>query len=255
MALFFHELKRDRLKLIIWTGAIAFMLAVSLLVYPIIEPMMAEMNKSLEQMGMGQSTFTGFGDYFAEESSSVLGLGGAFFAALLGIAALAKEEHDRTAEFLLTHPVSRSYVVGQKLAAALAEILILNLAVSLLSIVSTLVIGQSIDWALLASVFLRCLFMQIEIACLMFGLSAFLRGNGVGIGIGVAFALYFLSLLANVAREMDFLRYITPFSFVDVTTIASGNMIELKYLIPAVALTVLGVVLAFVKYRKKDIQA
>ena len=255
MALFFHELKRDRLKLIIWAGAIAFMLAVSLLVYPIIEPMMAEMNKSLEQMGMGQSTFVGYRDYFAEESSSVLGLGGAFFAALLGIAALAKEEHDRTAEFLLTHPVSRAYVVAQKLAAVLVEIVILNLVVSVFSIVSSLAIGQTIDWTLFATVILRCFFMQIEIACLMFGLSSFLRGNGVGIGIGVAFALYFMDLLANVAKEMEFLRYITPFSFVDVSAITSADMIELKYLLPGVALTVAGVVLAFVKYRKKDIQA
>ena len=184
----------------------------------------------------------------------MLGLGGAFFAALLGIAALAKEEHERTAEFLLAHPVSRAYVVVQKLAAVLAEVLVLNLVVAILSIVSSRVIGQSIDGALFSGVFLKCLFMQIEIACLMFGLSAFLRGNGIGIGIGIAFALYFMDLLANVAKEMEFLRYITPFSFVDVTTIADGT-IEVKYLIPAVALTVVGIVLAFVKYRKKDIQA
>ncbi|MER2128192.1 ABC transporter permease subunit [Solibacillus sp.] len=37
----------------------------------------------------------------------MLGLGGGFFAALLGISALADEEKNRTAEFLLTHPISR----------------------------------------------------------------------------------------------------------------------------------------------------
>lgn len=262
MALFFHELRRDRLKLIIWTGALAFMLCVSVLIYPIIRPMMDEMTKSMEQMGdfaaafnMGQGDFLEFGTYFAEECGSTLGLGGMIFAALLGTAALAKEEHDRTAEFLLTHPVSRTYVVGQKLAAVLTEVVLLNLGVSVLSIAAGFAIGESFDAGRLVLVLVGYLLMQIEIACLMFGLSAFLRGNGVGIGIGLAFGFYLINILANIAEEVNFLRYITPFSYADGLSIAASGTIELKYLLPGMALAVFGALAAFVKYRKKDIQS
>ena len=262
MALYFHELRRDRLKLIIWTGAIAFMLCTSICIYPMMAEQMNEMSELFSQMGefssafnMDQINYGEFGGYFAVECGNVLGLGGAFFAALLGIAALAKEEHDRTAEFLLAHPVSRTYVVGQKLAAVLTEVLLLNLGVSLLAIVASFVIGQSFDLALLITVLFGYLLMQIEIACLMFGLSAFLRGNGIGIGIGVALVFYFMNLLANITEEVSFLRYLTPFSYADGTSVAATGTIEIKYLIPGMALTVLGIVIAFVKYRKKDIQA
>ena len=262
MTLFFHELKRDRVKLLVWTAAITFMLCVSIFIYPMMASQMNEMSDMFADMGafssaynMDKINFGEFRGYFAVECGNVLGLGGAFFAALLGIAALAKEEHDRTAEFLLTHPISRTYVVTQKLAAVLAEVLILNVIVSAAAIGSAFAIGESVDFALFGKVFLGYFLMQIEIACLMFGLSAFLRGNGIGIGIGVAFAFYFMNILANVTDEVSFLRYVTPFSYADGTAIVVTNKLEIKYLLPGMALTVAGIALAFVKYRKKDIRA
>ena len=262
MTLFFHELKRDRVKLIVWTAAITFMLCISILIYPQMSSQMGDVSQMFSEMGefsaafnMDKINFGEFSGYFAVECGNVLGLGGAFFAALLGVSALAKEEHDRTAEFLLTHPVSRTYVVAQKLLAILAEMLILNLVVSLAAVGSGLAIGESIDGALFGKVFLGYFLMQIEIACLLFGLSAFLRGNGIGLGLGLTFVFYFMNILANITDEVGFLRYITPFAYADGTTIASTGKIEVKYLIPGMALTVLGIVLAFVKYRKKDIRA
>lgn len=199
--------------------------------------------------------FGEFGGYFAVECGNVLGLGGAFFAALLGVAALAKEEREHTAEFLLTHPVSRSYVVAYKLAAVVAEVLVLNFVVALSAVAAGLAIGQEIDASLFFNVFLGYLLMQIEIACVMFGLSAFLRGNGLGLGLGVAFVLYFMNILANLTDDAEFLRYITPFAYADGTAIAAAGHIEVKYLIPGLVFTLIGIVVAFFRYNRKDIRA
>ena len=152
MTLFLHELKRDKIKLIVWTAAIASMLVISIAIYPQMTSQMEEMGDMFSQMGgfseafgMDKVNFGQYSGYFSVECGNVLGLGGAFFAALLGIAALAKEERERTAEFLLTHPVSRSYVVSQKLFAVLAQVLMLNLAVAAAGIAASYAIGQSID--------------------------------------------------------------------------------------------------------------
>lgn len=262
MTLFFHELRRDRVKLIVWTAAIAFMLLVSISIYPQMVSQMNEMSNMFADMGgfskafnMDSINFGEYSGYFAVECGNVLGLGGAFFAALLGIAALAREERERTAEFLLTHPVSRTYVVAQKLAAVLAEILILNVVVSLSSVAASLAIGQKIDAGMFFSVFLGYLLMQVEIACIMFGISAFLRGNGIGIGLGAAFVLYFMNIVANLTDEAEFLRYITPFAYADGTAIAASGCLETKYLIPGLALTVIGAAAAFIQYNKKDIHS
>ena len=262
MTLFLHELKRDKIKLTVWTAAITAMLVISIAIYPQMTSQMDEMGDMFSQMGgfseafgMDKVNFGQYSGYFAVECGNVLGLGGAFFAALLGIAALAKEERERTAEFLLTHPVSRSYVVSQKLFALIAEVLILNLAVAAAGVLASLAIGQSIDGKQTFLVFLGYTLMQLEVVCIMFGISAFLRGNGIGIGLGAAFVLYFMNILANLSDDLEFLRYITPFSYADGTSIVSSNKLEIKYLIPGIIFAAAGIVAAFVKYNKKDIRA
>lgn len=262
MTVFFHELKRDRVKLIVWTAAIAFMLLISIVIYPQMTSQMNEMGDMFSEMGgfseafnMDKVNFGEFRGYFAVECGNVLGLGGAFFAALLGISALAKEERERTAEFLLTHPISRTSIVAQKLAAVIAEILILNIVVAIGAVCATLAIGQEIDAKLFAQVFCGYLLMQIEIACVTFGVSAFIRGNGIGIGLGLAFILYFMNIIANLTDDAEFLRYITPFSYADGTAIVSSGAVEVKYLIPGLVFAAIGAAAAFIKYNSKDIRA
>lgn len=261
MTLFLHELRRDAVKLTMWTAVIAFMLLISIVIYPQMSSQMGDVGDMFAEMGsfsaafnMDKINFGEFSGYFAVECGNVLGLGGAFFAALLGITALAKEEHDRTAEFLLTHPVSRTRIVAEKLAAVAAEILILNLVVALGAVVASLAIGETIDGKLFCLVFLGYLLMQIEIAAVLFGVSAFLRGNGLGAGLGTAFILYFMNILANLTDKATFLRYITPFSYADGTAIVASGKMEIKYLIPGMIYTALGVALAFWWYRRKDVQ-
>ena len=105
MTLFLHEIKRGRLALIIWTAAIAFMLAVCVVIYPEMSAQMNELGDMFSDMGafseafgMDQLNFGEFMGYFGIECSNTLGLGGALFAAVLGACALSKEEKDGTAE-------------------------------------------------------------------------------------------------------------------------------------------------------------
>ena len=199
--------------------------------------------------------FGEFSGYFAVECGNVLGLGGAFFAALLGVSALAKEERDRTAEFLLTHPIPRASVVAQKLAAVLAEILCLNLAVALVSAAGSAAIGETLGAGLFFRIFLGYLLLQTQIACVLFGVSAFLTGGGLGLGLGAAFVLYFFNILANLTDGAAFLRYLTPFSYADGTVIVASGGIEIKYLVPGLFFALAGVAAAFFRYCRKDIRA
>ena len=67
--------------------------------------------------------------FYAVEGGNMLGIGGAFFAAITAITALMKEEKERTAEFLLTHPLSRVRVITEKLLSVYAIIVILNVVI------------------------------------------------------------------------------------------------------------------------------
>ena len=124
MTIFKHELKQNRTSFLIWTSVISFMIGVCVLIYPEMKGEMDSINEVFSDMGsftaafgMDQINFGTLLGYYAVECGNTLGLGGAFFAAICGVSMLAKEEKDRTAEFLLTHPVSRVKIITQKLFA------------------------------------------------------------------------------------------------------------------------------------------
>ena len=260
MTIFFHELKRGKISLLIWSLAIAFMLGVCVLIYPEmktqmgdISAMFADMGSFSAAFGMDKINFGSFIGYFGVECGNVLGLGGAFFASILGISALAKEEKEHTAEFLLTHPVARERVVTEKLLAVYAQVIILNLVSVLVTDLSVVIVGESVDVKVLTMLFLAYFLMQIEISSVTFGISAFIKGNGLGVGLGIAVLLYFLNIVANLTENAKFLKYITPFGYTEGADIISSGTIEMKYLSVGILFTAVGVIAAFLKYRKKDI--
>lgn len=260
MTIFRHEIKRNRLALIIWSGAIAFLLAVSVLIYPEMSNQMGEINDLFANMGsysaafgMDQLNFGEFGGYFGIECGNTLGLGGAFFAAIIGISALAKEEKERTADFLLSHPISRVRIILEKYLAMLAQIILLNVVVYTVVSLAVLIIGEKPDIKPLALLLFAYLILQFEIATISFAISAFLKGNGLGIGLGIAFVFYFANILSNLTEEAKFLKYITPYGYSDGAYIITNSAIEWKYMAVGLGITVICAVLAFLKYSKKDI--
>lgn len=260
MILFRHELRQGKISLLIWTASVSFLLGLCILIYPEMGSQMEEMSAMFADMGsfsqafgMDKINFGEFIGFFGVECGNVLGLGGAFFAALAGISALAKEENGRTAEFLLTHPISRTAILTEKLLAVLCQVLILNATVIGVTALSILLIGEDVPVKSLALLLLAYLLMQIETACITFGLSAFLRRGSLGIGLGLAAVFYFLNLVANLTEKMSFLKYLTPFGYTEGADILSEGRIHMEYLAVGICFAAAGVLNAFWYYRRKDI--
>lgn len=260
MNIFKQEIKSQKLSITIWSLSIGLLIAMCVLMYPDMESQMGDVNKMFSSMGnftkafgMDQLNFGTLVGFYGVEGGNMLGIGGAFFAAITAITALMKEERDRTAEFLLTHPVSRRRVITEKLLSVFAIIFILNFIVFGCTVVSILVIGESIFWKELLLFHLAYLLMQFEIAGICFGISAYLRKSGLGIGIGIAALLYFLNIVANISDKAKMLKYITPFGYTESSDIINAGEIAIKYLIPGMCFMIIGIVLAYVKYTKKDI--
>lgn len=261
MTLLLHELRQGRRSLTIWTAIIAFMLGVCVLIYPEMKEQMGQMSDMFANMGsfsaafgMDELNFGEFSGYFGAECGNVLGLGGALFAGLLGITALAKEEKEHTAELLLTHPISRWEVVGYKLAAVLIQIAAMNIIVLIVVAAFSAAIGETLETKIFLLLFLSYFLMQVEIAAICFGISAFLSSSGAGIGLGIAAVFYFMNIIANLSKEAEALKYFTPFGFADGSSIIVDGSIQLKYLAVGMALTIVGACMAFIWYRQKDIR-
>lgn len=260
MIIFFHELRQNKLSIIIWSAALSFMLGVCVIIYPEmssqmgeISNMFADMGAFTEAFGMDQLNFGEFMGYFGVECGNTLGLGGAIFAAIVGVSALSKEEKNHTAEFLLTHPVSRAKIITEKLLAAFTQVIILNVAVVAVTCLCILAVGVEADAAKLALVFLAYLIMQLQIVAITFGMSAFLNDGALGAGLGLAFGLYFMNIISNLSDKLEFVKFITPFSYADGAHIIPNGSIEIKYLIVGLALSACGIAAAYLKYTRKDI--
>lgn len=260
MTMIRHELKQNRISLIVWTAAIGLLFAVCIFIFPEmkdemdgVSDMFASMGSFTQAFGMDKVSFGTLTGFYAVECGNILGLGGAFFAALCGISVLAKEEKEHTAEFLLTHPVSRVRIVTDKLVAAVLQVIILNAVVYVLSMGAIVWIGEEIPWEELSLLHLAYLLLQIEIIGICFGISAFLRHGSMGIGLGVAAVMYFLNLIVNISDSAEFLRYITPFAYAEGTEIVTNVSLDAELVLLGLAYGTAGIAAAYAKYCGKDI--
>lgn len=255
-----HELHQSRVSLAVWTCSIGFLLAVCLFLFPemkgemnSVSDMFASMGDFTAAFGMDKVNFGSLLGFYAVECGNILGLGGAFFAALCGVSALSKEEKEHTAEFLLTHPVSRAKIVTEKLLAVILQIFILNIIVYGISLLCVVCIDEPIPWKELNLLHLAYLLLQLEIAGICFCISAYLRRGSIGTGLGVAVMLYFLNIVANLTDRAEFLKYITPFGYADGSEIVSTASLDASLILIGTAYAVIAVILAFREYTKKDI--
>ena len=215
--------------------------------------MFANMGAFSDAFGMDQLNFGECMGYFGIECGNTLGIGGALFAAILGISALAKEEKEGTAEFLLTHPLPRLRVLFEKALAVIVQILVLNGVVLCASVLSALVIKVEIKWPEMLLLLLSYLLLQLEIGLLTLGISACLKGNGLGIGMGLSLLFYFLNILSNLTEELEALKFLTPFSYTDGGYIVENCAIEWKYLLPGLLASIAVLAAGCKKYTSKDI--
>ena len=260
MTVLLHELRLNRTALIIWSCAISFMLGVCVIIYPEMSAQMNEVSAMFSEMGafssafgMDQLNFGEFTDYFAIECGNVLGLGGALFAAVLGASALAKEEREHTAEFLLTHPLSRRRIVTEKLLSAVTQVFLLNAAVIAVTAVCIFAVGVDADLTALTLIFTAYLILQLEIACVSLGLSAFMKRGSLGAALGFVFATYFLNIVSNLTEDLEPLKFVTPFGYTDGSYIVPERALEIKYLAVGLVISAIGIAAAYWKYTKKDI--
>ena len=89
MTLVKHELKQGKILFMIWTAAIGFLLVICVFLFPEMKGQMesvndvfASMGSFTEAFGMDRLNFGSLVGFYAVECGNVLGLGGAFYAAL-----------------------------------------------------------------------------------------------------------------------------------------------------------------------------
>ncbi len=260
MILFRHELKRDWKSLVIWSCVIGGMTMLCLMLFPqlsqeadSVDAMMNSLGSFGAAFGMDRLHYGSIMGFYGIYGGCMIGIGGMFYSALLGTGMLAKEEKEHTAEFLFTHPVSRTWIFIWKWIAMLAQVLVLNAIILGFSLVSFAIIQETPQWKELWLFHLAQLLMQIELLGICYGISSFLRKGSLSIGISIATLLYFLGIFGNIAEQGDFVKYITPYAYADAAAIFSNGTLDMPLVLLGLGYGIAGLCLGYWRLMRKDI--
>lgn len=255
-----HEIRQNTKSLLLWSGIVGGLIFVCMMIYPEFGKQADSIEGLFENLGsfsaafgldkIGFSTAIGF---YGIEAGAMLSLGGSMFAAILGIGMLAKEEGSHTAEFLLSTPMGRIRIIAEKLIAVVILIVAFNIICYGIGTVSFLLIEENIDYSVLLLYHVVQCIMHLEIGCICYGISAFLKKNSFGLGIGIAMLLYFVNMIANISNRLDWLKYTTPYAYSDASEILSNKQIDEWFIALGIGIGIFGILIAFVRYIKKDI--
>ncbi|MDF2858252.1 MAG: hypothetical protein K0Q87_4103 [Neobacillus sp.] len=178
-------------------------------------------------------------------------------ATMQGATIIAKEQRDKTSEFLFVKPISRSTIITAKLLAAFTNVIIFNL-VTLVSLVTILdkyntggeEVNGDIALTMLAMSIVQVLFLVLGSA-----LAAIKRKarNAASAATGILLLTYILSIAIDLNKSIEILKYVTPFKYFEAKNIMFGGGFELSFVIISVVIIAGLTMVTYVFYQKRDL--
>ncbi len=262
MNIFIRELKANLKSLLIWSAIIFLLITIALAKFSAFagDPSMLAMLDSipepmldaLNMRAFNLTTLSGFyGVMFL-----YFGLMGAIAAAMWGSEIISKEERDKTVEFSLVLPVSRSRVVTGKALAALVNCIAFVLITWVVSLVA--VRSYNPDQAFYDFLALEMQAMlAIELIFLAIGLllgcampQYKLSGSAA---VAIILVTYFMSIISSMQEKLDFFKYFTPFKYFDAGELFRSGKMDSAYLLLSAVIIVVCVAAAYWIYNKRDL--
>jgi len=260
--IFFRELKANFKSLIIWSVIIVLLTMIAVAKFSAFagDPSMLAMLDSLppamldalSMRAFNLTTVSGFyGLMFIYFS-----LMGAIAAAMWGSEIISKEERNKTVEFSLVLPVSRSRVVTAKALAALVNCLAFVLVTWGISLVA--VRPYSPDAAfydflrleMVAMFLIELIFLAIG---LLLGCSMKQYKRSGSTAVAIILVTYVISILPAMYEKLDFLKYFTPFKYYDAGELFRSGTLDGTYLLISAGIIIVCVAMAYWVYKRRDL--
>jgi ABC-2 type transport system permease protein len=262
MNIFLRELKANLKSLVIWSVIITLLIIMAVAKYSgfasapqmlkMLDSMPPALLDALSMRAFNLTTLSGFYGvmfiYFALMS--------AIAAAMWGTDIISKEERDKTVEFSLVLPVSRSRVITAKALAALVNCIVFVLITWVVSLVAVRPYNPDQGFRSFLALEMQAMFM-IELIFLAVGLllgcamKQYKRSSSTAVAI--ILVTYFISIISVMQQKLDFLKYFTPFKYFDAGELFRSGRMDGTYLLLSAAIIVVCVVLAYLAYDRRDL--
>lgn len=263
--LFLKEMRRNAMSLLLWIIVITLLISFTMSVYQSFVENRTKVMGMLSLVPKGALQFKGISNvndlisvlgFYAVNNVIYMMLLGSIFAMVLGSNVLLKEEYNKTAEFLLTKPLTRSEVFFSKLAVLFIHVIILNMITTLAGFISMKLFQKnpfSMGAFLILSIYTLLLNM-------LFGATGLFLSNLVKrprpittLGIGLVLFLYFIFTLSKITESATRIGYISPFKYVNMEVTSPAYHLELWNVLYFAGFTLLLTGISYRLYSKKDI--
>jgi ABC-2 type transport system permease protein len=266
--IYVKELNRNRTAFLVWSITIVVLISWGMFFYPVVmkDEIVQQLTALFENPFM-KGMMAAFGADL-EKFSNILGFyatyHGMYFMMLAGMYSMmtasrivSKEEHERTADFLLTRPVTRTEVISSKMLTWTTYILMLNVAMTSVAFIELEILKKEQTYSLKAFLVMSC---YSFLGTFFFGaLGLFLsllikRGRNISsIMIGIVLGSYFVDAVTKITRQTMMIGFISPFRFVDHDVLRVGYGFQWWRLLYLVGLSAIFIGSSITIYRKKDI--
>ena len=261
--MFKRELKINLKSFVIWTFISMALYLIVYLVYPsIIESANMEMldqmmamfpEEVLRAFNMDISSISSAFGWLKTEGFVFLLLIIGVYSGILGSTILLKEENDKTIEYLHSVPVTRKSIVLNKVFCGLIYIFAMISILGVFNYIG-LELSGSFDKKLFIVLSITPIFSSIVIFSLCLLISTFARKTKsiIGISLGIVVASYFLSMISEMGKSTEFLKYVSMFTLADVRNVIINSAIDPVMIIISVLLSTAFTVLALIHYERKE---
>jgi ABC-2 type transport system permease protein len=263
--LFRFEFRRNLRSLVVWSVIIGLLIFFTMSFFRTVHQYQQQIAGMIQIVPPAAIKMRGFGNitdmfnilgFYAANNIIYMMLLGSIFSIVLTSNIVVKEESGKTAEYLMSRPLTRNEIFFTKSGLALCFILLLNLFAMLVSFISLEIFREGTyphgPFFILSfyTLLLNLLFgsLGLVIAVMM------KRARPVtSFTVGLTLVLYFFYSISRMAGIDGRFGYISPFKWVKVEVLSPGYGLEGWNTVCFLLLTVILVALASRVYRKKDI--
>jgi ABC-2 type transport system permease protein len=262
MNIFFRELAANRKSLIIWSIVVILLTIVGFSKFSafyenpellaVLDSMPPAVISALNMEAFNLTSVTGF-----------YGMMMMYFGLILSIAAvmwgsdiISKEEREKTVEFSLTMPITRSRLLTAKFAAALLNCIVLLMVTGGISIVSAQPFQPGRDFYRFVMISMPAFFLNqlIFLALGIFLGSALKQYKKAGsISVSILLASYFMSIMFELSQKLKFLRYFAPLKYFDSVQLMQESSLDMNFVLLSLFIAAIFLFSAYLTYSKRDL--
>lgn len=263
MNIFIREMKAHRKSLILWSIGMFFMIISGMAKFEAYSTSGQSLTDIISQIPKSIRSVLGMGDFDLTKTSGFYGMLFLYLlimvtihSSMLGANIISKEERDKTTEFLMVKPVSRTGIITAKLLAALANVIILNIVTLVLSIaiVGNYANGEKITGDILILMvgmfILQLVFLFIGTAIASVSKNPKISASAA---TTVLLVTFILSAVIDMNSSLANFKYITPFKYFQAQDMMYGGGLDPVFLLLSIVIIAVLTTVTYVFYKKRDL--